>query len=513
MQPVNPHSLVALLGLLLFCVSCEKAVFDDAVGDDLDTGMSSDASSAVRVITRAATGASLVYPLRIYVFSQEGTLIASSEIQEAEASSHGAVESFQLMLPQSQPSHIVVFSADDSSYCFPEKPTSDALITACPPLLPDTLSDFARRVSQGFSTAPLQMGVADITPTGGKATVSLQMHYQVASLSVALYGLPPESRSAYLSISSPATGISLYGNYSGTQTTRIPLTRPSGTSSLSPLVSGTYYVLPSSSGSNSINFTISYTDEEGEQFATVHYLSPLQAGTPYTLRGTYADGVLAVSGSVSPATWSAPVSLDFGFSSSFDTTVSGESHPSQGEPDPNAPDPGNGNSGDNIGTGGNTGSQEDGSAIAVTAIPSSCSLWNGHVVVSAGKDSVLLLSLVDYAGMTSALNTQTTTTAFSYASTYKEYDLTSGWRLPTISEARQLRLIYLASPAAFHSLLAEAGADDISITDSKGKSLRYLCDEALHTFSFKSNGVTNAGMSIKNYHMRLVRTVKMKLTN
>lgn len=70
--------------------------------------------------------------------------------------------------------------------------------------------------------------------------------------------------------------------------------------------------------------------------------------------------------------------------------------------------------------------------------------------------------------------------------------------------------LYRSDPDLFDQALTNAQADPIVLTDAKGNNLRYLCSEAQKTYSFKNSTISNAGATIKTYHLRLVRTVKVE---
>ena len=107
------------------------------------------------------------------------------------------------------------------------------------------------------------------------------------------------------------------------------------------------------------------------------------------------------------------------------------------------------------------------------------------------------------------MNTITLTQASALASSYTEYDLI-GWRIPTEAEARTLSSLYREHTDLFDSLLLEAQASPVVLTDDKGNNLRYLCEDATKTYSFKNSTITNAGATVKNYHLRLVRIVRVQ---
>ena len=77
-----------------------------------------------------------------------------------------------------------------------------------------------------------------------------------------------------------------------------------------------------------------------------------------------------------------------------------------------------------------------------------------------------------------------------------------------------LRETYLTYTDSFDSLIESTDADAIVLTDDKGTNLRYLCDNAEKTFSFKAgssyNSIKQGGATVKNYRLRLVKTITVK---
>ena len=481
----------SLILLTVLLISCEKV--------DLTAYEEQGAPSTVRLITRAADGETFDSPLYAYGFNTgDGSLITSRQLSS---------EGFTLTLPQQTDSRIVILSADPESYDIPTSPSLSSLITMKAPTAASssaTVPDVSPSgsLAKGYATSPLQMGFIDVNPQSDNSTVTVQMHYQVASLSVHLQGLPHECTSAYISVASPANGLTLSGTTDGTQTTRIPLAAvpdPVGEPAESTPSGKTFattapvYLFPTTTPTT---FTIAYNDAEGEQYASATYQAPLKSGTPYQLNGTYNNGSFLLSGTVTPSEWADPVSLSFTFSNDGNTIITQDDTPVP----------------------------EDSSEIyPVTTIPQPLTLWNGHLVIAAVSESatvpdgspsgstatITLLSLSDWSNLTSALNTATPTEAPSIAQGYTEYDLT-GWRIPTEAEARTISQLYRENTDTFDSLLFEAKATPIVLTDDKGNNLRYLCEDALKTYSFKNSTITNAGATVKNYHLRLVRTVRVQ---
>jgi|GEM_PF-642893 len=497
-------NFILFLLLLFTTISCEHLDLpQDILTPSESTSVSSSDLTTIRVLTRSNTPSDLVYPLHIYAFHHDGTLVASQQISETDTH-------FTLSLPRSSSYRLIAISADTSIYDIPQYPTSSSLITMRSPQLLEGSSAFLHSMSQGYATRPLQMGTVDITPTTENATATIQLNYQVASLQVTLSHLPEESTQAYISVSSPSQALTFTGAFTGSQTSRIPLnpTYAVLSSSQGELLDSTRilnhtaqaYLFPTS---QSTTFTISYADREGERFASVHYLSPLQAGTPYILQGTCEDGNLHLSGSVTPSTWNDAVKLSFTFHPDNPTTINSSSPSSS----PTSP----------------------------ATIPEPLSIHDGHlllaVIDSEGNPissishasqspslkpfTLLYLSLTDYPNLTSAFNTANPTTALTLASSYSEYDLADSWRIPTPDEALLLRQIYLTHTDAVDSLLTSAQADPIVLTNDRGNNLRYLCTDATQTYSFKPgssyNSLKSAGTTVKNYRLRLVYTSQLTL--
>ena len=461
------HTLLCLIPLALTLASCEKVeVVDEAPADGETT--------TVRILARTATPSDDLYPLRLYAFTNDGTLCSSQTVSAAD-------EKISLSIPQGVETRVVAVTADETTYTIPASPSIDGVITPNAPQLPSDAPDFARTMARGYVTShPLQAALADLSPSSPTAALSMQLHYQMASVRFTLSGLPASCGKAYVRVASPYEALALSGELTGSQKSVVPLTR----SAEGRWVSNEAFLFPTTG--TQTNFTIAYEDDAEEQYAQVTYQAPLRAGVPYELNGTLSGGTLEVTGSVTPAQWGTPESLSFTFSPDVPTVIGGTS-------------PGD-------------------TPYEVETLPAPLSLWDGHVVVDTtlcGDDSsaLLLLSVADYDGLTSALNAETPGMASGLATNYQEGPLAS-WRIPTDDEARQLRAAYLAHPDSFEDLLAQSGGDPVAITDGKGNNIRYLCAEARHTYSFKPgsayNAIKEAGASVRDYHLRLVTTVRVK---
>lgn len=307
--------IILLLSLLSSCFKLEDQVIEEQA-----------APSSVRLLTRSANGEAFDAPLYVYAFNtKDGSLITSSQL---------SIDDFSLTLPQQTDSRIVILSADPASYDIPTSPSLPSVITLKDPttVLGASTSGL---LAKGYTSSPIQMGFADVNPQTSTSTVTIQLHYQVASFVATLTGMPTSCESAYISVATPTSSLSLSGQFSGTQSIRIPLTTVPGASvSVHTLsTSAPVYFFPTT---GSTTFTIAYNDANGEQYASATYQAPLQAGTPYQLHGSYSDGTFLLSGTVTPSEWADPVAFDFTFANGSSTIIT--------------PDGGN-NDGDNSGGG------------------------------------------------------------------------------------------------------------------------------------------------------------------
>ena len=581
------NSLFSLMFALCMLSSCQQPAFGD-LGES-SQGENDGEVAIVHVKMRGAPpilssrASDSFYPLSVFAFSEDGSLLDSRTIGSASESSsmEGAADNLSLRLPVNKLSHIVAVTADGDIYKMSEKPSYSDVVSLYTPQLPDKVPSFLSSLVKGYcSKTPLQMGHADITPTTSEATLYMQLYYMMASLRISLSGLPPSCQYSYVTIATPAEAISFSGNYVGSQFSCIPLIYDSNSQKW---LSDEVYVFPTTSAHT--NFTITYHEnidaqsnmnapqvhlapygsedlpqvhlarlescsscvmlnapvgegmsvEQGvERNAVVTFLSSLKAGTPYILDGILDDGKVNASGTVSPAEWGEEVNVNFTFSPSQPSTVEPENQETQPP----------GTTTDSI------------AEFYVKEIPTPLSVWNNHIVASViqvesgakvGKCSesdvkatktangaqaarggsetafLLLVSLSDYQKIPSANNKTTPEKASEIARSYSEYDLTF-WHIPTEDEARLLREAFLSgienagseggsTMSSLNTVITSVGGDEIMLVDEKGANIRYLCSDALRTYSFKPGGsynsIKDAGATVSNYHLRLVSTVKV----
>ena len=126
---------------------------------------------------------------------------------------------------------------------------------------------------------------------------------------------------------------------------------------------------------------------------------------------------------------------------------------------------------------------------------------------------VLLLSLKEWQGVSSANTPDTPTQAQALLAAYTEGEA-SGWRIPTTEESKLIQLNCGGTTrlASANALLTSIGADALTGNgkDSYKQDARYLCNEALHSYSLKATtGSASAAGSSRSYSLRGVKTVRV----
>lgn len=171
-------------------------------------------------------------------------------------------------------------------------------------------------------------------------------------------------------------------------------------------------------------------------------------------------------------------------------------------------------------------------------IPTAPSIINGYIITHISGNKALLLSTVEWESVPSALSSHPTA-AQDTATHYTEPHILH-WQIPNEAQARALKditsqLQQLLNSKAETALEGSAPVPEdlssgskttvpdgspsgskapapITLTDSKGTNIRYLCSKAERTFSFTpSSNILKAGTTVK-YHLRLVSPVILRQT-
>ena len=141
----------------------------------------------------------------------------------------------------------------------------------------------------------------------------------------------------------------------------------------------------------------------------------------------------------------------------------------------------------------------------VTRWPLQYEVWNGHFVMFVDSLSprvaeLTLLSQRDWDKILSA-NSEQPQQAADTAAHYTENGL-SGWSIPSETQSRRMKAGI--DPEEMNRYLTETETDPIHVSDGSSNA-RYLCEEAVKTFSFAENtNMATAGAKTK-YRLRLVK--------
>ena len=418
-----------------------------------------DTKRSVHILTRSTSDIS--YPLTLYAFNVEDGTLVTSDTQFTEA------DELSFALSAGNYYMVAVAGIEDC-----DVPSSSIL------------SSTIYAPSNGELTQPLQMGSASVQVTQN-TTVSITLYNQVAAVDLSLYDIPTDVISVSVSLALMASGISFDGNYKGSSTTTIELVKEDDVWK-APL----FYTLPNNS--EQLTLSITTTTLSGTQTYGYTHTSPLDANTPYILKGSFTEG-FSVNGSIALAGWNKARTISF--------TFGGENN---GDDNPDTPDiPDN---------------PEE--VYQVETLPEIGTLWNGHFVVGILDSDdenitpMLLLSTSEWTGVTSALNEETPGMAAEIAAAYTEGGL-SGWRIPTRREVVKM------CAALGNTTLEETNAFltaneivplSIGTDDETGNTIRYLCDDAGFTFKWDSEGSPSKAGSKRGYHLRLVNSVRFRIT-
>ncbi|MDD6536729.1 MAG: hypothetical protein PUF36_07235, partial [Prevotella sp.] len=156
-------------------------------------------------------------------------------------------------------------------------------------------------------------------------------------------------------------------------------------------------------------------------------------------------------------------------------------------------------------------SDPESNVITVTTLPGSGDIWNGHVVgfvneISETEREVVLISIKEWENISSAFSSNANQ-AKEIAAQYEENGL-SGWIIPTRNDGMALNRLYSYdnNRALINSALETCGGTGL-IQMYGTSAVRYLCEDAEYTYSYKSATITKAGEKT-TYYLRLVKYLK-----
>lgn len=451
--------------MMMMMTSCEKGMADDDMdGDGTEQtgtgGAMSGKTYKVTVTTRAASlGTDVTYPINVAALNADGDIVAEQKVQSA-------ADALSLSLRSGD--YTLVAVSGGAEYGI----------------------DGTESSSAGYHSIPLLIGKTNITVGTQAVKANILMSYMVTSIDVMLNGVAENVTEVDIALTNMYGTITPTGICSGTKTVKIPLTH----SATGIWTTGMKYLLPSNSGAGTTVLSITLKTPQGDENYGVTYPSGLQPATPYSFCGTYSSdngggnngsNSITITGSLSAGEWAETVTGNFAFGPGSDNAFNDGSNTTTTIP-----------------------------TYTVTQLPQQGTVWNGHVVAYIEENgNAMLLSLSEWDKMTSALYEDDPTVAADIARNYVEGDI-NGWSIPTQEQAKILRTLWgtTENMATMNAAIATAQGTAVMQKDDKNTNVRYLCDNALSTFSFVSGStITAAGKTVKTYHLRLVKAVKFKV--
>ena len=445
--------------------SCEKVDMLEDGGDGAQTN-TSGVTRNVKLVAKAIDNTDVAYPLTIYAFDTEGNNVTSTVINSKDDASA------TLKLKKGR-YHLTAVSLP-SSY----EPLSS---------VKDWNATFSMPKS-GYATVPLMTGSADINVTSSDQIAHISLGYRQASLSVTINDVPSSVTSVDVTLSSAYTDMTLAADLSGKMMVTVPCVKGAASNNGVTWSTGKFYILPSVNAQPSI--TISFSGGTTGDVSYSHtYNASLLAGTPYNFTATYkgkaeggggsSDDDVTINTDISAGKWADEVKESFNFGPDVNKTES----PS--DPESNV--------------------------ITVTTLPGSGDIWNGHVVgfvneISETEREVVLISIKEWEKISSAFSSNANQ-AKEIAAQYEENGL-SGWIIPTRNDGMALNRLYSYdnNRALINSALETCGGTGL-IQMYGTSAVRYLCEDAEYTYSYKSATITKAGEKT-TYYLRLVKYLK-----
>lgn len=304
---------------------------------------------------------------------------------------------------------------------------------------------------------PLQMGQADITLSAPSATASLQLDNMTAQIELTAREISSRTKSVKVTLSNLYSALNIGGGFEDPAPISIPLHH-------NDLLwqAGPYHLLPSLKNNVVVSMEVQLPDTT--MFYGYNLPYGLEPGGRYQLSLSTTEGA----------------KIDHTLNLSNDEVVS------------------------------------------MKAFPMVPSLWDGHIVVLADKVSadegyIWLLSCNEWEDIVSANNESDPTEATEIAHRYQEGGNLSGrisqWTIPSRDEANLLRNRYAGTNAStLNDLLASVHCPEWSLTDGSGNNVRYLCNDAQHTFTLanSTSSITKAGTKA-TYHLRLLKKLRIKI--
>lgn len=390
------------------------------------------------------------YPLYIIAFDGEGNAVKKTTIETAATKTSFALDAGAY--------HIVAIGG----------------IEDCD--MPDikSLNDVVTLPSDNYLDVPIQMGSTDLMVTQN-ATATITLYNQVAAFDLSLTDIPDNATEVSVSMSMLSNELSFIGATSGNVTATVNLDRQTNSS----WSSTRFYILPNGDA-NKLTMTISIVSPAGHESFGYTHSGAIYANTPYVMVGSFKQG-FSVNNVISLAGWNKAEEISFTFGSDDEDE------------------------------------QEDDDEIS--EMPEIGSIWKNHLVAAIEYTSetsadIILLSLSEWSGISSAYNTEVPNMANDIASSYTEDGL-KDWKIPTKEEAKLIvNSIGMDNLSATNETLAANQYTVLKFGEDieNDAAVRYLCDDAKSSFSWTVDATSKAG-SKRTYHLRLVNRISRKIAD
>ena len=278
-------SVLAVLGL----TACERTL--DVGEDNASTGQVKNSVLQVRTRGASGDGATVVYPVAVYVF----------EGDECKAS--------QTIGDEGQTLNIALTEGTYSVYAVGGVSSSDYVL----PSVSDALTSSAITLQEGKELTDLMTASATVTLVdGGTNTVTLGMTRKTLLIQdVTIKKVPSAATAVTVTIAPLWQSLTIGGTYSTTNgSSTIALTRQEDGRTWRN--SGSAYLLPPSSqpASVSVNITVGGTTKT----YTYSCSDQLEAGYKINIDGTYTEAVgVNLTGTITGATWLGERTISFTF--------------------------------------------------------------------------------------------------------------------------------------------------------------------------------------------------------
>lgn len=310
-----------------------------------DTEWSEKATGALKVEARSAEKNGIVYPMYLYVFSEDGKCKHTQTVENES-------ENVRLVLPEGS-YRVVAVSGIADGYVMQNVSDWD---------------DAIQMSGNAGSNTPLMTGRADVkVGADTDSRLEIALSYSVTAIDVSLSNVPSDVAEIALTLSPFYTSMNMKGEYVSSGSS-LKLACALDTSN--QWRTKTRYLFPGSGQETVLSIWMKRKDGQEVTYGYTWKDHP-KANQPYHLLGDYTDG-LALNGTFVVTGWNEAEDVSFEFGAVLQSDQE----------------------------------KDDNSDLDLSALPEVGSIWNGSIVADVGDADesgadILLMSLDEWAIMTS----------------------------------------------------------------------------------------------------------------